>query len=189
MVLRVYERLGARMLLVLRGVYAVIVLDRSQHTLLAARDQFGTHPLFYAEGREALHLSSTIDALLELPDVSSGLNRSMMVDHLRHRSPDKGETYFEAVRRVPPAHKLEARAGRTSVSRYWDLVPPNGRFEWIPDATTERFAEIMEVAVTRCLSLGMLSIPSATPRRFSAQPFPCFTAPCQAELPESVTCP
>ncbi len=157
-VLRTYDRLGARMLLVLRGVYAVIVLDRSQRTLLAARDQFGTHPLFYAEGREALHLSSTIDALLELPDVSSGLNRSMMVDHLRHRSPDKGETYFEAVRRVPPAHKLEVRTGGAIVSRYWDLVPPNGRFEWIPDATTERFAEIMEVAVTRCLSVGTAGI-------------------------------
>src|SRR2546430_2740897 len=104
--------------------------------------------------REVVDLSSIIDALLEPPDVPSGLSRSMMVDHLRHRSPDKGETYFEAVRRVPPAHKPEARAGRTSVSRYWDLVPPNGRFEWIPDATTERFAEIMEVAVTRCLSLG-----------------------------------
>src|SRR5947207_103908 len=62
LVLRAYERLGASMLLVLRGVYAVIVLDHSTHTLLASRDQFGTHPLFYADGRDGFHLSSTIDA-------------------------------------------------------------------------------------------------------------------------------
>jgi asparagine synthetase B (glutamine-hydrolysing) len=153
-VLRVFAQMGVGMLRVLRGVYAVIVLDRSQDTLFAARDQFGTHPLFYAQDGEHVHLSSAMEALLELPDVAPELNRSMMVDHLRHRSPDKGETYFQAIRRIPPNHLLEVRASGVTFSRYWDLVPDDGRFEWNSEATTEGLAEVMELAVRRCMSLG-----------------------------------
>jgi asparagine synthetase B (glutamine-hydrolysing) len=155
----VYARRGASPTFrELRGVYAAIVADGASGSVVAARDRFGTHPLFYATGPDGVLFSSTIDALLRSGSVTTALNRPMMVDHLRHRSPDKGETYFEAIRRVPPSHVLEIRGSAVRVTRYWDLVPEDGRFEWNEHATTEDFADVMSTAVRRCMSVGPTGI-------------------------------
>ena len=47
-------------------------------------------------------------------------------DHISHRWNDCHETFFAAIRRLPPGHVLVSSGGSTSVSRYWDPVPDRG---------------------------------------------------------------
>jgi asparagine synthetase B (glutamine-hydrolysing) len=158
LVLRAYRRFGDEMLDHLRGVFAVLVWDAERRRLLAARDQMGLHPLFYARAGGELYLSSSIHALLAHDAVPSDVNRAALADHLAHHWPDPGETYFAAVRRVPPGHALRRDGGGMRLERYWDPVPPGEEPDWVRPDEMERFGELLDQAVDRGLAHGPSAI-------------------------------
>jgi asparagine synthase (glutamine-hydrolysing) len=90
--------------------------------------------------------------------VSNELNRAALADHLAHRWPDPGETYFSAIRRVPPAHVLVAGPHGTRIDRYWSPVPADGEIDWVAGDELEQFEELFAAAVTRFLDLGRAGI-------------------------------
>src|SRR5205085_5848288 len=104
LVLAAYERWGAEAAHRLSGTYAWAVRDAGAETLVAVRDPVGAWPLFYATARGDIVLSSSVPALLAEPGVSNDVNLAAIADHLSNRWPDPGETYYEALRRVPPGH-------------------------------------------------------------------------------------
>lgn len=126
-------------------------------TLLAARDRLGSYPLFYAETAGDLCLSNSIEALLAEPDVPDAVNVLAVADHLRHRWPVRDETYFEAVRRVPPGHAMLVKDGSCRISRYWDPAP-SGAVDWVQADELDRFDALFEDAVDRCLVHGPAGI-------------------------------
>jgi asparagine synthase (glutamine-hydrolysing) len=151
-VLDAYLERGEDALRGLRGEFAVAVWDRRTETLLAARDPLGVHPLFYADVAGSVLLSTSIDALLAAPGVSRELNVVAIADALCHRWPDSTETYFEAIRRVPPGHALRAQNGsRREVFRYWNPAPPGEPVRWLGREDLERFEDVMTQAVARCM--------------------------------------
>jgi asparagine synthase (glutamine-hydrolysing) len=155
-VLGAYERWGEAALEKLRGVFALALWDAERETLLCARDPLGLHPLFYARVGDALLLSSSLTALVEHPSVPNEINRAALADHLCDRWPDLEETYFAAVRRVPPGHALRGKPARTELYRYWDPAP--AALEWIRAEELEEFDELLEQAVERCLGPGTPAI-------------------------------
>jgi len=157
LVLDAYRRLGAAFLEVIRGVFALVLLDEREGTLLCARDQMGVYPLFYADTPEELLLSSSVDALVAEPGVPTRVNRAALADHLCHRWPDREETYLAAVKRVPPACALEVRSGRR-MYRYWDPARDPDRIDWVGEADLDRFDELLDRAVSRCLDVGRTGI-------------------------------
>jgi asparagine synthase (glutamine-hydrolysing) len=156
-VVAAYRRWGDALLGRLEGVFAAVIWDEETETLLAARDPLGSYPLFYAEGGEDLYVSNSIDTLLVQPGVSNAVNIPGLADHLHHRWPRAGETYFEVVHRVPPGHVLlENRSGR-KIWRYWDPAP-EGTIDWIEGEEVERFDWLLEQSVARCLAAGHAGI-------------------------------
>jgi asparagine synthetase B (glutamine-hydrolysing) len=152
-----YQRWGEDVLRRLRGAFALLVWDSSAEVLLCLRDPLGSYPMFYAEQREGLVISTAIRMLISQPDVSPALNRASLVDHLLDRYPRLDETSYEAVRRVPPGHVLRvARDGRRTY-RYWDPAP-DGEVKWLAPEEVERFDDLLERAVSRCLSVGPAGI-------------------------------
>jgi asparagine synthase (glutamine-hydrolysing) len=141
----------------LRGHFALVIVDRERRRLLAVRDPMGQHPLFYTRTSQGVLLSPVIDALLEQPGVSNDLDRLVLAEHLQHRWVDPNETFFAAVRRVPPGHVLEVSGDRLSVRRYWD--PASASREQVSDADAiERFDEVFERAVARAVGNGRAGI-------------------------------
>jgi asparagine synthetase B (glutamine-hydrolysing) len=112
------------------GVYSLVVHDEGRAYLLAARDRVGSYPLFYADADGDLLLSTSIDLILRDERVSRELNRAALADHLAHRWPDPGETYFAAVRRVPPGHALVIDQGVQRIFRYWTPTTDGGAVSW-----------------------------------------------------------
>jgi asparagine synthase (glutamine-hydrolysing) len=158
LVLDVYRHRGSDFLLDLRGFFCVIVSDADQDLLLAARDHLGVSSLFMSELPRKLVLSPVTVALLRHPSVPATLNRSHLVDQLRHAYPDAGETYFAAIRRIMPGHLLRWEGGRVEVGRYWDPLPSDKPIEWLTEDEVERFGSLFEQAVTRCLRIGPAGI-------------------------------
>ena len=158
LVLHAYLRWGEDAPRELRGIYALVVGDRRRERLTCVRDRVGSYPLFYTAVGDDLVLSTSIDVLLREPRVSSEVNRAALADHLVHRWPDPGETYFAAIRRVPPAHALVAEPGRTRVSRYWSPVGDDGDVDWVAEEELERFDGLLEAAVERSVGWGRTGI-------------------------------
>jgi len=153
-----YARWGADFIHHLNGVFALAVCDTSAGRLIAARDPFGEHPLFFAGGTgHELLLSVSIDALLADSRVSRTLNRAALADHLCQRWPDVGETFFAAVRRVPPGHRLIATTADLTIERYWDPLPPGRPIDWVTEDELDEFDVRLETAVER-ISRGRTGI-------------------------------
>jgi asparagine synthase (glutamine-hydrolysing) len=158
LLLRAYRRFGDAVLDHLRGAFAVVVWDAERRRLLCARDQMGLHPLFYARAGGDLYLSSSIHALVGHEAVPSDVNRAALADHLAHHWPDPGETYFAAVRRVPPGHALRLDGGGMRLSRYWDPVPAGEEPDWVRPDEMDRFGALLDQAVDRGLARGSSAI-------------------------------
>jgi asparagine synthetase B (glutamine-hydrolysing) len=142
----------------LKGIFALIIEDRTRDLLLCARDPLGIRPLFYAEVGRAFLLSPSVETLLGHAGLSAELNRACLVDRLTRRWPAGEETYFTHVRRVPPGHIMRVSDHDRRVYRYWNPLPA-GVMQWIPnDEAQERFEGLLAQAVSRCLAPGTAGV-------------------------------
>ncbi|MBD0329387.1 MAG: hypothetical protein ICV64_04715 [Thermoleophilia bacterium] len=157
-VVRAYEAWGERFLGELAGVFTTAVYDESRALLIAARDRLGSYPLFYADTGRELLLSTSVDAILADGRVPAEVNRAAIADHLAHRWPDPGETYYAAIRRVPPGHVLVVERGREQVRRYWSPVAADGEVAWVGEDEVDQFEELLEAAIRRFVALGDIGI-------------------------------
>jgi asparagine synthase (glutamine-hydrolysing) len=158
LVLRAYEREGEAVLPRLRGSFVVAIVDRARGLAIVWRDPLGSHPLFYCEaGRGVLFAASPL-LLLDRPGVSRALNRAALADHLCNRWPDPHETFFSAVRRVPPGWRVVVTAGRLQLKRYWDPLPEDRSVQWLRAEETAHFDQVFDRSVDRCLGNGPTGI-------------------------------
>jgi asparagine synthase (glutamine-hydrolysing) len=158
LVLHAYERSGEVALSHLRGSFVVVVIDRRRGTAIVARDPLGSHPLFYVETGSRVLFADAVQPLLDYPGVSRALNRVALADHLCFRWPDRQETFFAAVRRVPAGWKAVISGGRLSLGRYWDPMPEERPVQSLVEEETAGFEEVFDRSVDRCLRNGPTGI-------------------------------
>lgn len=145
-----YEKWGADFVQRLRGAYALATADTTRGLTIIARDHVGIHSLFYTATRELLLVSPSPQALIERTGVSRALNRAAIADRLCRRYVDIGETYFEAVRRLPSGHALVVGARGLELRRYWNPVPDHRGLGRATSDAVGAFDGHIETAVRRC---------------------------------------
>src|SRR5215813_11553933 len=118
-----YQRWGFELASHLEGDFAFALWDSGHRILYAARDPFGTRPLFYHRNCARLVLCSEIDALLRQPGVEWALDERTILDYLLGEYRHYRETFFRDIQRVIPGHYILAKANNVSEVRYWD--PPS----------------------------------------------------------------
>src|SRR5262245_53502192 len=69
-----YRRWGEDAIGHLKGVFALIIADRTRNLLLCARDPLGIRPLFYADVGHLILFSPSIETLIAHPGASAELN-------------------------------------------------------------------------------------------------------------------
>ncbi len=134
--LAMYARDGADMLLKLNGIFAFAIWDDELHELFVARDRLGVKPLYYLEHDGELMFASEIKALLHAAPTPR-LREDSILDYLTFLWVPDPDTMLEGVFKLPPGHSGLFRQGRLQLSQYWDLEldVENGRSEseWIED--------------------------------------------------------
>ena len=158
LVLRAYEHGGEGALSRLRGSFVVAIIDRPRNLAIVARDPLGLHPLFYVDAGTSVLFAATPQRLFEHPGVSHALNRAALADNLCNRFPDPQETFFSAVRRVPPGWRAVVSNKRLHVERYWSPVPADRPISWLTEEEASGFDEVFNRAVNRCLGHGPTGI-------------------------------
>lgn len=158
LVASVYDRWQDRLLEKLAGGFTLAVWDQERARLVVGRDAMGLSPCFYSWNGRVFVMSTSLDALLAEPGVDDAFNRVVIAEYVQNSlAPQQTEeTFYEDVRRLPPAHVLVLSGRALAVSRYWDPVPP--RFTWATADEIASFEPILERAVDRCLSAGADSV-------------------------------
>lgn len=142
----------------LRGGFALAIWDEERRCLVVGRDAMGLIPCFYWWNERVLLVSPSLDAILGQPDVDARFNRVLVAEYLQNIRgfQQVHETFYEDIRRLPPAHALSVSDAALSLTRYWDPVPPG--FAWATESEVSRFTEVLGTAVDRSLSAGADSL-------------------------------
>jgi len=140
-IVHLYEDFGDRLAERIDGMFALAVWDTKDRTLVLARDRMGKKPLLYTELNGEIVFASEHHALIaglgSVPRPDPGAVRA----YLRLGYVPAPLDAFAGVRKLPPAHTLVWRHGRTTLRRYWSP----------PAAGSLRIGETEAVAETRRL--------------------------------------
>lgn len=104
------------------GMFAFVVLDKTQGTLHCVRDAFGIKPFFYTASGGQFAFASELPALLELLPGKPQLNWQRAYDYLVHGDYDSTpDTFYEGVHHLPPGHWLQVNAatGQAGTPQRW----------------------------------------------------------------------
>ena len=121
-IVHLYEEAGAECVRRLDGMFAFALWDGRARTLLLARDRLGQKPLFYHQAGDTLVFGSEPKALLADPAVPAEPDAEAIYHYLTYGYVPAPWSAFRHLRKLPPAHYLVARGGRTEVTRYWSLA-------------------------------------------------------------------
>jgi asparagine synthase (glutamine-hydrolysing) len=135
------------------GQWAFAVFDVRDRRLWLSRDRFGEKPLFYHEGPDALVFASSIEALLQHPQVPRALDPENLVDYVTLRYVVSPGTVLSGVRKLAGGRVLEVGPDGSLEHTWWTprfqsrpAQAPRKRSELV-----EEFGALLTQASERCL--------------------------------------
>jgi asparagine synthase (glutamine-hydrolysing) len=132
------------------GDFTFAIWDPRRQRLFAARDQLGMRQLSYAHvpGR-VLAFATEPRAVIEAPDIPRDLNEGRIADYLEDvlEAIDHEQTFYRAVLRLPPAHRLVVDQRGIEIRRYWSQEMPAPLALPSDEAYAEAFREVFAKAV------------------------------------------
>jgi asparagine synthetase B (glutamine-hydrolysing) len=158
LVLAAYTALGIQVLSLIRGVFALLIWDSRSRAAICARDPLGVYPLYHAHASGKLLVSPAIDLLLAQDGVSRDPNRLSLAGFIVDLAPRPEETFFSAIKRVPPGHYVELGATPRPATRFWHLESQPR--EPVADAedALRQFESLLRQAVRRSVEFGRAAI-------------------------------
>jgi asparagine synthase (glutamine-hydrolysing) len=148
-----WERWGAQALPHLVGQWAFAVLDTVERRLWLVRDRFGEKPLFYHESMESLVFASSLEALVQHPQVPRQLDPECLVEYVTLRYVVSPLTVLRGVKKLGPGQLLEVGPEGSRVHTWW--VPRLRRRPRLAAQTrgalVEEFNALFTEASDRCL--------------------------------------
>jgi asparagine synthase (glutamine-hydrolysing) len=92
-----FEDLGAQLFSRLRGEWAVLIWDRQEQTLVAARDIAGCRSLYSHRHGDRTYLATEIRQVLAGSGAEARCNPGTAADFILLRFPERGKTFFRGV--------------------------------------------------------------------------------------------
>jgi asparagine synthase (glutamine-hydrolysing) len=152
-ILKAYDRWGARCVERLFGMFAFAVFDHGRRRLTLARDRLGIKPLYIASGGQAVRFASTLPGLLAGGGVDTDLDPIALHHFFSwHAVVPAPYTILKGVRKVAPATVMTFEAdGRSATETYWEADyrrrPECGH--WSEQDWARAILEALETAVQR----------------------------------------
>ncbi|WP_028611922.1 asparagine synthase-related protein [Paenibacillus harenae] len=151
LILLAYQRWGKDAPVHLIGDFAFLIWDRRNNTLFGARDFSGNRTLYYAQTRELLAFSTTIQPLFALPGLNKHINEQWLSEFLAIPTTtecvDLYTTVYKHIGQIPPAHTVSVSDGEMKFTKYCTVdagdklkLKSNGEYE-------EAFRDVFQQAV------------------------------------------
>jgi asparagine synthase (glutamine-hydrolysing) len=117
-----YEVAGTKCFAHLIGDWALSVWDPRSRSLILAKDPIGTRHLYYSSDEKQIIWSTILDPLVLLAGKGFTLEEEYIAGCLSF-FPATHLTPYVGIHSVPPSSSVLIRAGKHTVSRYWDFDP------------------------------------------------------------------
>jgi len=158
-IVHLYEEYGVDAVQRLRGMFAFALWDNERQRLLLARDRVGKKPLFYAHLPERLLFASEIKAILQDPTVSTAVDLQAVDAYLAFQFIPQPLTIYQAIRKLPPAHRLLWEQGTVTIEPYWRMdfsrkMPIH--VNEVGEALRQQLAEATQLRLISDVPLGAL---------------------------------
>jgi asparagine synthase (glutamine-hydrolysing) len=148
LVLAAYLRWGTSCPEKLLGDFAFVIWDEQRQRLFCARDPLGMKSLHYARVGALFCFASEAQQILQHPRVPGALDEQTIADYLIDAWDDPKRTFYRAVRRLPPAHRMIVTEHGEHTERFWDIDPERRISYSDPRSYAEHFLEIFGRAVS-----------------------------------------
>lgn len=117
--LELYILLGHRVLEVVEGMFAFVILDTDNNEFFAARDRLGVKPLYWSQNKEGFIISSELRPILELIG-GSDHDITGLRQYLKLRTFFNNKTAYKDIAMFPAGHYYH----RGRLASYWSLQKP-----------------------------------------------------------------
>src|SRR5262249_33982119 len=120
-ILQMYARYGPDCVREFAGMFAIAIWDEREQECFVARGSLGIKPLYYFENADALVFASEVRALLGSGLVPRRLSSEAVRGYLLFGAVPEPLTLIDGVFALPAGHYMIWRAGRTRITKFWDL--------------------------------------------------------------------
>jgi asparagine synthase (glutamine-hydrolysing) len=131
----------------LRGMFAIAIHDRADHSLTLTRDPFGIKPLYTVQIPGGLAFASEPQALLNAGLVGRAVRPGGRDELLQMQFTTGAETIFEGIRRVLPGETVRVVDGHVVERRHAEILPLGPAEEITEDAALARLDAALERSV------------------------------------------
>lgn len=121
-ILQTYMKYKEKTAEMLRGMFAFVILDKTDGSLYGARDYFGIKPFYYAEMGETFMFGSEIKSFLDHPDFKREINPDALKMYLVFQYSPLPETIFKGVYKLPAGTYFTYKGGVLDTVKYFDPV-------------------------------------------------------------------
>lgn len=143
------------------GMFAFVVLDKTNATMTCVRDAFGIKPFFYSAELGQFVFASELPALLLLMAGRPALNWQRSYDYLVHGDYDStSDTFYAGVHHLPPGHLLQINTATgliTPPQGWWQpqvKERPGLRFDDAVEQVREQFLQNIRLHLRSDVPLG-----------------------------------
>ncbi|MDB4349645.1 asparagine synthase (glutamine-hydrolyzing) [Omnitrophica bacterium] len=138
-----FSALGPKMLGLLNGMFAIIILDTLTNSIFAARDRLGIKPLYYLQKGITITMASEIDSILKITNETK-IDDLGLRQYRKLRTFFNGRTAYSSIKMFPAGHYMF----ENKIKRYWEL--PIGQQD--PPDDDELRVLIKSAVDYRCIS-------------------------------------
>ncbi|MCX7166536.1 MAG: asparagine synthase (glutamine-hydrolyzing) [Rhodocyclales bacterium] len=138
--LELFAREGARMLLRLRGMFAFAIWDAQSHELFLARDPYGIKPLYYTRTRRGFVFASQVKAVIASGLISAEREPAGLAGFYLWGSVPEPWTLYRGVYALPSGHWLRVRDGVAAAPVCWRDI----RTVWQDEGSAVSAMELQE---------------------------------------------
>ncbi|MEO8128526.1 MAG: asparagine synthase (glutamine-hydrolyzing) [Bryobacteraceae bacterium] len=118
-VLKAFQQWDTASFTRLRGMFAAALWTESTRRLVLVRDRMGIKPLYIHQRGDDLYFGSELKTLFVHPEIERRLDPDGLNYYLSLNYVPGPYTLVSGIRKLPPAHWLEWKDGKTRVQRYW----------------------------------------------------------------------
>ncbi len=121
-VLHALAHWGTAALLKFNGMFALVLWDRKEKTLLLARDRYGIKPLYYARQGNIFAFGSEQKAITTTLEFNRKLNKPALLEYFTFQNIFTDQTLLEDIHIIKAGHyaTLNTQSSTFSTHQYWD---------------------------------------------------------------------
>jgi asparagine synthase (glutamine-hydrolysing) len=120
-ILHLYEDCGIDCVKHLQGMFAFALWDKTQKTLMLARDHMGQKPLFFFSHNGLFAFASEVKAILASGLVEPQINLNGLWHYVSLRYLPDQYSLFNGIQKLPAASYLFLQNGKVTINKYWEL--------------------------------------------------------------------